>query len=157
MAAPTQDGCGGTRRRTGRSRYGRLSMSTSIDVVARAYEAFKALDAEALIELCDPEIEFGTSAAAPGGTYRGHPGIRRYLKEIEGAFGDRWDAEVERVTDVGGDRVILIARVFGTGRAGEPLELHIAHVWELRDGKLLRGTVYLDPSDALAAVEASAR
>ena len=132
-------------------------MSASIDVVRRAYEAFKRFDAEALIEIADPEIEFGTSAAAPGGTYRGHTGIRRYVKEIEGAFGSRWDAEVERIADVGDDRVILVARVFGQGKAGEALELHVAHVWELRDGKLLRGTVYLDPEAALDAVEAATR
>ena len=130
-------------------------MSTSIQTVQRAYEAFKRGDAEALIAVADPEIEFGTSAAAPGGTYRGHTGIRRYMKEVEGAFGDRWDAEIERVAEVGEDRVILIARIFGEGRAGEPLELHIAHVWELRDGKLLHGTVYLDPEAALDAVEAA--
>ena len=129
-------------------------MSTGIEVVGRAYEAFRNFDADGLIAVADPEIEFGTSAAAPGGTYRGHTGIRRYVKEIEGAFGHRWDAEIERVADVGPDRVILIARIFGEGRAGEPLELHVAHVWELRDGKLLRGTVYLDPEAALDAVEA---
>ena len=129
-------------------------MSASIDVVSRAYEAFKDFDAEALIAVADPEIEFGTSAAAPGGTYRGHPGIRRYMKEIEGAFGDRWDAEIERVAEVGDDRVIVIVRIFGEGKAGEPLELRLGHVWDLRDGKLLRGTVYLDPHEALDAVEA---
>lgn len=129
-------------------------MSTGIEVVSRAYEAFKALDAEALIAVADPEIEFGTSAAAPGGTYRGHPGVRRYMKEIEGAFGDRWEAEIERVAEVGDDRVIVIARIFGEGKAGERLELRVGHVWELRDGKLLRGTVYLDPHEALDAVQA---
>jgi ketosteroid isomerase-like protein len=132
-------------------------MSTSIDVVRQAYEAFKAGDADALIAVSDPDIHFGTSAAAPGGTFDGYPGIRRYLKEIEAAFGDRWDAEVERIADVGDDRVIVIARVFGEGKAGEPLALHIAHIWELRDGKLLRGRVYLDPHEAIAAVEAAAR
>jgi len=137
-------------------RYGRSCMSASIETVGRAYEAFKAFDAEALIAVADPEIEFGTSAAAPGGTYRGHTGVRRYMKEVEGAFGDRWDAQIERVADVGDDRVILIARVSGEGKAGEPLELHVAHVWELRNGKLLRGTVYLDPHEALDAVEAAA-
>ena len=131
-------------------------MSASIEIVGRAYEAFKSLDADALIEVADPEIEFGTSAAAPGGTYRGHPGVRRYMKEIEAAFGDRWDAEIERVADVGDDRVIVVARIFGEGKGGEQLELHVAHVWELRDGKLRRGTVYLDPEAALAAVEAPA-
>jgi ketosteroid isomerase-like protein len=129
-------------------------MSTGIEVVNRAYRAFKDFDAEALIAVADPEIEFGTSAAAPGGTYRGHTGVRRYMKEIEGAFGDRWDAEIERVADAGDDQVIVIARIFGEGKAGEPLELRVGHVWELRDGKLLRGTVYLDPHAALDAVEA---
>ena len=79
------------------------------------------------------------------------------MKEIEGAFGSRWDAEVERIADAGDNRVILVARVFGEGKAGEPLELHVAHVWELRDGRLLRGTVYLDPEAALDAVEAATR
>jgi uncharacterized protein len=132
-------------------------MSASIDVVLKAYEAFKAGDAEALIAVSDPGIEFGTSAAAAGGTYRGHTGIRRYLKELEVAFGDRWEADVERIFDAGDERVILIARISGVGKAGEPLELHLGHVWELRDGKLLRGTVYLDPNEALRAVEAAAR
>jgi ketosteroid isomerase-like protein len=130
-------------------------MSASIDVVRRAYEAFKAGDAEALIAVSDPDIQFGTSAAAPGGTFHGHPGIRRYLKEIEIAFGDRWDAEIERIAEVGGDRVIVIARIFGQGKAGEPLALHLAHIWELKDGKLLRGRVYLDPHEAVDAVEAN--
>ncbi len=137
--------------------YGRSCMSASIETVARAYEAFKRLDADALIEVADPEIEFVNSAAAAGGTYRGHTGVRRYLKEIEAGFGRSWDAEIERVADAGDDQVILIARVFGHGKAGEQLELHVAHVWKLRDGKLLRGTVYLDPEAALAAVEAGAR
>jgi ketosteroid isomerase-like protein len=130
-------------------------MSASVDVVRRAYEAFKNGDAEALIAVSDPDIHFGTSAAAPGGTFRGHPGVRRYLKEIEVAFGDRWDAEIERIADVGDDRVVVVARVFGEGKAGEPLSLHLGHVWELRDGKLLRGRVYLDPEEALDSVEAN--
>lgn len=129
-------------------------MRTNLETVQRAYEAFKRFDGEALVALSDPDIEFRNSAAAPGGTYRGHTGIRRSMKEIESTFGDRWDAEVERVLDAGAERVLLIARVFGVGRAGEPLELHVAHVWELRGGRLLRGTVYVDPEQALAAVEA---
>ena len=132
-------------------------MRTGIETVRKAYQAFKDFDADALVAVADPEIEFGTSAAAPGGTYRGHTGVRRYMKEVEAAFGDRWDAEIERIADAGDNRVILIARVFGEGKAGEPLELHVAHVWELKDGRLRRGTVYLDPTEALEAVEAKAR
>jgi ketosteroid isomerase-like protein len=127
--------------------------SAAVEVVRQAYEAFKNGDAEALVALSDPEIEFGISAAAAGGTYRGHAGVRRYMKEIEAVFGDRWEAEAERVADAGEERAILIARVFGEGRGGMPLELRFGHVWELRAGRLLRGTVYLNPDDALRAVE----
>lgn len=131
-------------------------MSTSIEVVTRAYQAFKRQDAEALIAISDPEIEFGGSAAAPDGLYRGHEGIRKYMTDIDGAFGHEWDAGLERIAEAGEDRVVLIARVFGPGKGGLPLDLHLAHIWELKDGKLLRGTVYLDPEAALDAVEAAA-
>ena len=132
-------------------------MSASIEVVRQAYEAFKAGDAEALIAVADPEIEFGTSAAAPGGTFRGHPGIRRYLKEIEVAFGDRWEAEIERIADAGDDRVILIARISGRARPASRSSCASAQSGSCGNGKLLRGTVYLDPHEALEAVEATAR
>ena len=131
-------------------------MSANIEAVRQAYEAFKRLDPDGLIAIADPEIEFGTSAAAPGGTYRGYTGIRRYLKEIEAAFGDSWEAEVERIADAGDEQVILIARVYGVGKAGEPLEIRLGHVWKLRGGKLLSGTVYLDPEAALRAVDSAA-
>jgi len=130
-------------------------MSTSIEVVTQAYQAFKRQDAEALIAIADPEIEFGGSAAAPDGLYRGHDGIRKYMADIDGAFGHEWDAELERIADAGDDRVVLVARVFGPGKGGLPLDLRLAHIWDLRDGKLLRGTVYLDPEAALDAVEAA--
>ena len=130
-------------------------MSASVEVVRQAYEAFKSYDADALVALSDPGIEFGISAAVPGGTYRGHTGVRRYIKEIEATFGDQWDSEIVRAAEAGQDRVIIVARVFGQGKGGVPLEMHVSHIWELRDGKLLRGTVYPNPEDALAALDAA--
>ena len=130
-------------------------MSTNLEVVQAAYEAFQRQDAEALIALSRPDIEFGGSAAAPDNLYRGHDGIRKYMADIEGAYGHEWNAEVERIAEAGQDRVVIVARIFGPGKGGLPLDLHLAHVWELEDGKLRRGTVYLDPHEALNAVEAT--
>lgn len=127
-------------------------MSEHADTVSKAYEAFKQQDAEALIALSDPEIEFGGSAAAPDQLYRGHDGIRKYMNDIDGAFGHEWDAELERMVDAGGDQVVLVARVFGPGKGGLPLDLRLAHVWELREGKLYRGKVYVPAEEALRAV-----
>jgi ketosteroid isomerase-like protein len=127
-------------------------MSAHADTVRQAYEAFKAQDAEALIAVSDPEVEFGGSAAAPDHLYRGHDGIRKYVDDIDGAFGHEWHADLERVADAGEDRVLLVARIHGPGMGGLPLDLRVAHVWELRDGKLYRGRVYVPAEDALRAV-----
>jgi ketosteroid isomerase-like protein len=127
-------------------------MSAATEIVSRAYEAFKSQDPDALIAVSDPEIEFGGSAAAPDSLYRGHDGIRKYMDDIDGAFGHEWHAEVERIADAGEDRVVIVARVFGPGKGGLALDLRLAHIWELRDGKLLRGTVYVPAEEALRAV-----
>ena len=78
------------------------------------------------------------------------------MADIDGAFGHEWDADLERIAPAGDERVVLVARIFGPGKGGLPLDLRLAHIWDLRDGKLLRGTVYLDPEAALDAVEAAA-
>ena len=127
-------------------------MSTNLEVVERAYEAFKAQDADGLIALSHPDIEFGGSAAAPDDLYRGHDGIRKYMADIDGAFGHEWDADVERIADAGEDRVVIVARVFGPGKGGLPLDLRLAHIWSLEDGKLRHGEVYVPAEDALRAV-----
>lgn len=127
-------------------------MSQHSDTVQAGYEAFKSQDADALIAVSDPEIEFGGSAAAPDSLYRGHDGIRKYMDDIDGAFGHEWNAEIERIADAGEDRVVLVARIHGPGKGGLPLDLQVAHVWELRNGKLLKGTVYVPAEDALRAV-----
>ena len=46
-----------------------------------------------------------------------------------------------------------IYRVVGRGKgSGAPVDEEIAIVWTIRDGKVLRGKVYLDPEEALASV-----
>src|SRR5688572_2419836 len=117
-------------------------MSSSTGVVEKAYEAFRRQDADALVALTDPDVEFGGSAAAPDRLYKGHEGIRKYMQDIDGAFGHEWNAEIERIAEAGENRVLIVARIFGPGKGGLPLDLRLAHIWELRDGKLLRGTVY---------------
>ena len=132
-------------------------MSTNLEVVQAAYDAFKRQDPEALIALAHPDIEFGGSAAAPDSVYRGHDGVRKYMADIDGEFGHEWDAEIERIAEAGQDRVVIVARIFGPGKGGLPLDIHVAHVWELENGTLRRGTVYLDPHEALASLEARMR
>src|SRR5687768_13262045 len=54
-----------------------------------------------------------------------------------------WSIRTERVIDAGGDRVVVLTHQSATGKAsGVPVELDSGVVWELKDGRLIRGTLY---------------
>jgi ketosteroid isomerase-like protein len=56
----------------------------------RLFEGFNRRGVEAVIEVCDPEVEWSPALAAGDGdaTYRGHEGVRRYFAELAA----RWSA-----------------------------------------------------------------
>jgi ketosteroid isomerase-like protein len=124
----------------------------NLEVVGKAVEAFRRRDTAALVELCDPSIEFRSAFAAAGGrTYRGHGDVARYMEDIDATFED-WHTEDEEVIDAGTDRAVLIYRIVGKGRgSGIPIDQRIAIVWTLRGDKLLVGEVHLDPDQAREA------
>ena len=127
-------------------------MSDPIALVQVAYEAFNRHDTEMLVALCHPEMEFVSSLAAVEGAYRGHDGVRRYMEDIQAAFGPEWRAEAERMESLDDGRVLVVARVHGHGAGGGvPLEHRLAHIWQTKDGKLYRGIVYLNPEEAIEA------
>lgn len=116
-----------------------------------AYDAFNRHDVDALVSLADPDVEFRSSLAAFEGAYHGHDGIRRYMEDIEAAFGPDWRAEAERFEPVDDEHMIVVATVSGHGAgSGVTLNHRLAHVWEVKNGKLFRGVVYLDPREAFA-------
>jgi ketosteroid isomerase-like protein len=59
---------------------------------------------------------------------------------------------VEALHDAG-DAVVAVLRQRGRSKAaGMPVEMHLAQVWTLRDGKQSRMEMYSDPNEALRAV-----
>ena len=49
-------------------------------------------------------------------------------------------------------RVVVAVRLSGRGReSGVELEMHVAHLWTVRDGKVVRGDVYRTADEALEA------
>ena len=130
-------------------------MSTGIDVLRRAYEAFKAGDAEALIALSDPEIEFGTSAAAPGGTYRGHQGAVAHAAGFLTAWNPYQGAnEIKLDPHIWGDGAGTVSVLF-RHRAVDPqrgvrLDAPEVSVYHVRDGKVVRSQMFHADSSAVA-------
>jgi uncharacterized protein len=115
-------------------------MTTTTDtttVVRTVYEAFARGDIPAVLEHFDPELVWIEATGLIAGTYHGPQGV------LEGVFmpiGNDWEGflvEPERLV-AQGDVVVAIGTYRGTYRAtGKSMTTRFAHVWQMRDGRLV--------------------
>jgi uncharacterized protein len=113
-------------------------MSQNVDLVRRSFEAMRAWDVDALLQLHDPDVEFLplTGTRVESGGYRGHQGVRDYFAEAE----ELWDVlepQGEDYTDLG-DSVVVVGRCRVRGRLSGA-ESHPACAWVIgvRDGRIV--------------------
>jgi ketosteroid isomerase-like protein len=126
------------------------------DAVRQFADAINRGDAAAAVAVSDPEIEFLSVLAVSGRAYRGHEGVRQYFEDVAAAWSE-WRVEVHRVAPAADGRVVIVMTMHYRGReSGAAFSDQTAHIWTLRDGKLLRNEPYRDPEQALRAVGASA-
>ncbi len=124
----------------------------NIAVVRRGYDALNDGDVERALADIDPEIEWRTYLVPGpgGGTYRGHEGVRELWEDVRNIFGD-YRNEPEQLIDAG-DRVVAFVCIRGRGgRSGAEVEARIAHVFTLRDGRIMRVDSFEDRDEALRA------
>jgi ketosteroid isomerase-like protein len=106
-------------------------------------------DRAAAVALCHPEVEFNSVLGISGRAYLGHDGIREYFDDVEAAWRD-WTVEVERVSEGADGRVVIVMTMHARGKgSGAGLSERTAHIWTLKDGKLLRNEPYREPERAL--------
>jgi ketosteroid isomerase-like protein len=101
----------------------------------------------------DEEFEYRGTGGYPEGelVFRGREGGAQVRAMLLDAWAE-FRFEPERFIGVG-DQVVVFVRFVGKGRAsGVPIELPVAHVWTIRDGRLKSCWAYRDRSDALEAV-----
>ena len=72
------------------------------------------------------------------------------LAEIVGSFAD-FKAKPEMVLGADDDHVVVVAEIRARSKTGTRLEIRVAWVYRLRDGKIVRAEVF---SDTAAIVEA---
>jgi len=109
------------------------------------------LDAEAMVVLCDPDVEFRSRiASADDVTYRGHFGVRDYIANLAEAF--EW-VQTEPVDVVDrGDRVVVCNRFRARGRrSGVEVEERFFQALRYREGKVLWWAFYPSKAEALEA------
>ncbi|HEX6177449.1 MAG TPA: nuclear transport factor 2 family protein [Thermoanaerobaculia bacterium] len=119
------------------------------------YDSFARGDAAAVLAAFDPDIVWREAEGyryADRNPYRGPQAI------AEGVFGrlmSEWsDFRVtpQRIID-GGDVVVALGRYSGASRAtGKPIDAQFAHVWTLRDGRIVGFEQYTDTAQFTRAL-----
>jgi ketosteroid isomerase-like protein len=124
-----------------------------VEVVRLAVDATNRRDLATLDAIWSEEAEFhSTFAASEGRVFRGHQGIRDYFDTLGDVFDDMW-IEIEEITDVGKERLVVELRVSGRGRgSGVNVEQRNGQVWTIVDSKVARIDSYMNSTDAFEAV-----
>jgi ketosteroid isomerase-like protein len=122
-------------------------MGMSGDIVKGIYDAFARGDVPAVLGAFDPKIEW---KEAEGFLYADRNPYLGPQAVAEGVF-QRLVSDVERFTVVpeklidAGDTVVAEGRYKGTMKAtGTPIDAQFAHVWRLREGRIIRFQQYTD-------------
>jgi ketosteroid isomerase-like protein len=122
----------------------------NVAVVRECYEAFGRGDFGAVLEAMDPEIEWSDQQSLPwGGTYRGHDEFGRHMQSFAANF-EEFRIEPLEFLDAG-DRVVVRAKFTGRAFGGE-FDVGAAHIWGLRDGKVVQVESYLDTAEVARAL-----
>ena len=124
----------------------------NVEIVRDGYERFAAsgrFDAE----ITSPDFVWDMSnfhGWPEQQTYEGAEEARAFLSDWATAWDD-WELEVDALHDAG-EKVVAILRQRGRAKAsGVPVEMTLAQVWTIRDGKQVRSDMYSDPAEALKA------
>jgi ketosteroid isomerase-like protein len=125
------------------------------EVMAAAIDALNARDVEAADALFDEDVEWrparSAGGAVEGTVYRGKRGMAQYIADVDSGF-DEMRFDIQSIDSVPPDRVFYRGRIIARGSAsGVQLDEPIWGLWELRDGKLLRGMGFLSEREALEA------
>lgn len=127
-------------------------------LVRRLYAAFDARDIDALLDVVAPEIEFfGPTATLlnEGRCYRGHEGMRRYLRDAE-ALWEVLEVDPQKLREVG-NHVVALGRVRARAHDGMELDTPAAWVWRVEAGLVTWGCAYGDPDQMPRALQEGGR
>jgi ketosteroid isomerase-like protein len=126
--------------------------ATNVELVRAAIGAYNDRDAAALSRLMRPDVDLRPPIhALQGRAYRGHDGVRQWLRDVEESFAE---ARIESVDlrDLGPTVVALTSfRVRGKESRLE-LESELGLILEISGGQIASWHGFFSHSDALAAV-----
>jgi ketosteroid isomerase-like protein len=128
----------------------------NVDLIRPIYEEWGRGNWRPRFDVYHPNMEWGWSDEFPGlaGVYEDHedpnPRLAAWLSGWE-----HWRAEADEFLEFG-DHVVVLATYHGRGRgSGVDISQEGAHVWEVRDGKIVRLEIFAARAKALQSVQAA--
>ena len=124
----------------------------NVDTIRRGYADLNRRDVEAWLDAFHPNAEMYDLVGGPETPARqGHAALREWVETVDDVWEDgRY--EPEEFIDAG-DFVVVALRVRARRRdIRVPINVSLYHVFEMREGRIQRGTAYLDRAEALEAV-----
>ena len=133
-------------------------MTAVRELVERLFDAFNRRDVEEIVALCDEEMEFYAVTAEEvgrGEPYVGSAGLRAYLDDVAGVWEELLitPKQVEQRED----SLLVRGRVYLRSRALGIRDMPAAWIWDMRDGRFVRGQVFVDPEEAIRRFSREAR
>lgn len=122
-------------------------------MVARLFEAFGRRDLAATLALLDPAIVFQPMTAEvtrAGQPYRGHDGIRQYMKDVE----DHWDELTVHPVQIraAGRAVVALGLVSGSGPVGSFEDVPTTWVVKFKGDLVVRAQIFSDARHVVGAL-----
>jgi len=118
---------------------------SNAELIRGLYEAFAAGDIPTVMGALDENISWTEAEGFPyGGTYVGPVAV---AENVFIKLGTEWDGFAvvpERIVD-GGETVVGLGNYSGTFKeTGKSMKVPFAHVWDIRDGKVVKFVQHTD-------------
>ncbi len=120
-------------------------MRTPLQIVADHYAASDRKDLDAMLADLADDARWTEMAGFPcAGT---HVGRARIIEKVFAPIAATWDGfgfKLDRLVD-GGSTIVALGEYRGTYRAtGKAMQVRVAHVWDVADGKVRRFEQFTD-------------
>ena len=122
-----------------------MSVEENVRVMREIFSAIERRDAQRVLDLCDPHVEFHWPPSLPYG------GITYGRDQEVPSWGKTWvplqPTEAERRMDprvvaASDDEVVVLWHQRGRSPTGESCDGEVLALYKLRDGKLIRGQMF---------------
>ena len=127
---------------------GIASSPDNVSIIQGAYNSFAAGDVESVLAVFDPNIVWNEAENFPyadGNPYIGGEAIVNGVFARIGAEWDNFHLTDLKLHDMSNNMVLVTGRYQGTYKKnGKPLNVQMAHLWTLKDGKIVAFQQYAD-------------